>query len=319
MTQARIAYWAPDFEYMGRAVVAIGVFDGVHIGHQELLKDAVTNARTRGVPAVAVTFDRDPDQVVSPITAAAQLLTLEDKLEAIGKTGIDTVLVVPFTREISKLTPEEFLDDVLLRALKPAAVHVGYDFRFGNRAAGTVETLERYGVAHGFQVLAHELVKLNGEAVTSTRVRSRVAAGRIAEATELLGKHPCVAGTVHEGRGEGAGLGFPTANIVPDEFSAMPPDGVYAGKVRLPGGSEWAAAISVGRPPMYPDASDTLEAHLIGFTGSLYGRKIRVEFWERLRDQTTFASAEELAAAIADDVDYAGRITGVAATGYRLD
>ena len=157
---------------MGSAVVAIGVFDGVHLGHQALLADTVADAAGRGVDAVAVTFDRDPDQVVAPDTAAAQLLTLPDKLEFIAQTGVDAILVIPFTHDLAEKTPVEFLDSVLLTAVKPVAVHVGGDFRFGHRAEGDVVTMQRIGVEHGLDVRPHKLVTVGGEPVTSSRIRA---------------------------------------------------------------------------------------------------------------------------------------------------
>ncbi|HEY5540237.1 MAG TPA: riboflavin biosynthesis protein RibF [Coriobacteriia bacterium] len=305
-----IINWQPGTEPLGSAVVAIGVFDGVHVGHQALLRHTVADAAARGAHSVAVTFDRDPDQVVSPETAAPQLLTLADKLAAMSRCGVDAILVVPFTSQLAELTPESFLDSVLLAALAPVAVHVGSDFRFGKMATGDVSTLQRVGALRGFDVVPHHLITADGEAITSTRIRGLVAAGKIADATRLLGGHPCVAGTVHRGRGEGAGLGYPTANVVPVEFAALPGDGVYAGRATLADASSWAAAISVGTPPMFPEAKDHLEAHLIDFAGDLYDQTITLEFWERLRDLQGYRTLDALKSAIAADVDRSLEIAG---------
>jgi riboflavin kinase/FMN adenylyltransferase len=307
---AAIVTWDREIRSLGEAVVAVGVFDGVHLGHQALLRDTVADARSRGASAVAVTFDRDPDTVVSPSTAAPQLLTLSDKLAAMSRTGVDAILVVPFTSQLAELSPESFLDDVLLCALKPLAVHVGADFRFGHKATGDVSTLQRFGAVHSFDVVPHDLVGIGGEPVTSTRIRRLIASGDIAQAAELLGGHPCVTGTVHRGRGEGADLGFPTANVMPVPFAALPGDGVYAGRAILEDGSIWPCAISVGTPPTFPQAKDYLEAHLIGFERDLYDQHITLEFWERLRDQRGFGSLDELTAAIRADVARAFEIAG---------
>jgi riboflavin kinase/FMN adenylyltransferase len=307
---SRIITWEPGTEPLGRAVAAIGVFDGVHLGHQGLLRDTVADAKARNVRSVAVTFDRDPDQVVSPSTAAPQLLTLAEKLRAIAMTGVDTILVIPFTPQVAQLPPESFLDDIFLAALTPVAVHVGNDFRFGKMATGDVTTLQRYGAMHSFEVVPHGLLASAGEAVTSTRIRRLVGEGQIEAATELLGKHPSVSGFVHRGRGEGAAIGFPTANVVPEHYAAMPPDGVYAGRAHLANGASWAAAISVGRPPMFPEATDRLEAHIISFQGDLYGQPVTLTFWQRIRDQRSFGSVEELSSAIADDVADSLEIAG---------
>ncbi|MDR3687141.1 MAG: riboflavin biosynthesis protein RibF [Coriobacteriia bacterium] len=307
---ASITTWQPGTAPLGSAVVAIGVFDGVHLGHQALLRDTVADAKMHGVQSVAVTFDRDPDQIVSPDTAAPQLLTLSDKLAAISRTGIEAILVVPFTSALAEQAPESFLDSVLLAALTPVAVHVGSDFRFGTMATGDVSTLQRVGAARGFDVVPHDLVTDEGQAITSTRIRALVADGKIAEASRLLGGHPCVTGTVHRGRGEGASLGFPTANVVPVEFAALPGSGVYAGRAALADGSGWAAAISVGTPPMFPDAKDYLEAHLVDYEGDLYDQPLTLEFWDRIRDQQAYPDLDALKAAIAADVDGALEIAG---------
>jgi riboflavin kinase/FMN adenylyltransferase len=312
---ARIVSWESDMTPMGSAVVAIGVFDGVHLGHQALLADTVGDAAVRGVEAVAVTFDRDPDQVVSPETAAPQLLTLSDKLEFIAQTGVHAILVIPFTHELAEMCPEEFLDAVLLRAVKPLAVHVGGDFRFGCRATGDVATLQRIGVEHGLAVVPHDLVLVGGAPVTSSRTRALVAEGDVVSAAELLGRATAVVGTVHRGRGQGASLGFPTANVVPVDFAALPADGVYAGRAILPDGGLWAAAISVGTPPTFPEARDYLEAHLIGFEGDLYDAQLTLLFFARLRSQESYASLDELKSAIADDVNASLEIAGFAVDG----
>ncbi|NTU70389.1 MAG: riboflavin biosynthesis protein RibF [Coriobacteriia bacterium] len=307
---ARIVTWSQDTANLGPAAVAVGVFDGVHVGHQALLADTVADARERSIAAVAVTFDRDPDQVVSPSTAAPQLLTLADKLDCIAETGVDVILVVPFTPLLAELAPESFVDGVLLSAMEPVSVHVGRDFRFGARAGGTVDTLSRLGASRGFQVRPHDLIESGGEPVTSTRIRGLVAAGDVAAAGELLCVPPRVSGTVHRGRGEGVKLGFPTANVAPVAFAALPADGVYAGRALLENGLDWAAAISVGTPPTFPEARDHLEAHLVDFEGDLYDQQITLEFVERLRDQQAYASLADLTAAIAADVEATLEIAG---------
>jgi len=307
---ARIIEWHEGMHALGDAVVAIGVFDGVHVGHQTLLQATVAEARLQGVSSVAVTFDRDPDQVVAPETAAPQLLSLADKLRFIEQTGIDIVLVIPFTLQVAGLSPELFLENVLAVAMRPVALHVGRDFRFGAGASGDLQVLERFGMARGFAVTGHELVEVGGAPITSTRIRRLVADGDIAAASALLGRSPRITGTVRRGRGEGAKLGFPTANLLPEPFAALPADGVYAGRVVFPDGSAWAAAVSVGTPPTFPGARDYVEAHVIDFEGDLYDQVLTIEFLERLRPQRTFGSLPELTAAIASDVERALDIAG---------
>jgi riboflavin kinase/FMN adenylyltransferase len=299
---------------LGPSVVAIGVFDGVHLGHRALLEDTVAHARRVHARAVALTFDRDPDQVVTPQTAAPQLLTLDDKIDEITSVGIDTVLVVPFTPEVAAYDPETFLDAVLQRSCEVVAVHVGEDFRFGHDAAGDLDTLYVWGVEHNIDVVPHALVESQGGPVTSTRIRGLISVGDVETAAELLGGLPRITGTVVRGRGEGAQIGFPTANVRPVAFAALPADGVYAGRVVRSSGERWPAAISVGTPPTFPAARDYVEAHLIGFDGDLYGEPVRLEFGAKLRDQMRFDSVDRLSEAIRADVAAAVERVGAEVT-----
>jgi len=305
-----VVRWDKAMAGLGPCVAALGVFDGVHVGHQALVRDAVALARSRGSSSVVVTFDRDPDQVVSPASAAPQLLDLDDKLSFLSGLGADTVLVMPFTRELAATPPLVFLDEVLLDSMAPEAVVVGYDFRFGHRAEGDVDLLVRYGADHGFAVVAHELVRDGGEPVTSTRIRALIAAGEVAEASRLLGRPHRLPGVVVRGRGEGAQLDAPTANLQVAPFAALPADAVYAGRVAIDG-ITYPAGISVGRSPSFPDATADLEAHVIGFRGDLYGRTLTLEFVERLRDQRRFERAEDLKAQIRRDLADAVRLSGL--------
>lgn len=299
-----------ESEFVGRAVCAIGVFDGVHLGHQQLVAHAVELAQERGVDAYVITFDRDPDQVVTPDSAAPQLLTVSDKTRLLCEQGVDAVLVVPFTHDIAALTPVEFLSDVLLSAVDPVAIVVGSDFRFGRRASGTVETLREFCTPRHIDVVPHELVTSGGYPVTSTRIRGLVAAGDLDAAAALLGRAHRVSGTVVRGRGEGTAIGVPTANIAPVPFAALPGAGVYAARA-VTRGEHWPAAVSVGRPPTFPEATDVLEAHLIGFAGDLYDAPVTLEFVTKLRDQRKFDLLEELLAAMRADIVRATTIAAV--------
>lgn len=288
--------------HLGPAVVALGVFDGVHLGHQALLADTVALANARDVGSCVLTFDRDPDQVVTPERVAPQLMTLEDKVAFLAESGPDAVLVVPFTSELAALSPERFLDDVVMAAVTPIACVVGRDFRFGSRARGDLATLTEFGVRHDFEAVGHDLVTVDGLPVTSTRIRNAVAAGDVEGAARLLGRAHRVTGEVVHGRGAGVALGAPTANIRTPAFAAVPGDGVYAARAHLRG-TPYAAAVSLGLPPTFPEARDTCEAHLIGYSGApFYGERILLEFVARLRDQRRFHSADALADAIASDI-----------------
>jgi riboflavin kinase / FMN adenylyltransferase len=295
--------WNKDLESLGAAVVAIGVFDGVHIGHQALMRDTASDARERGLAAVAVTFDRDPDQVVTPDAPAPQLLTLADKCAFLSGAGANQVLVIPFDASLAALSPEGFLADVLLPVLAPLSVHVGTDFRFGRYAEGTVGTLTTAGHVHGFEVRAHELITAGGAPITSTRIRALVSSGNVQDAARLLGRDHRVSGLVVRGRGIGRKeLGVPTANLLPSEHAALPHDGVYSGWA-LVEGTRYPAAISVGTPPTFSGAHDRLEAHILGLVRDLYGHTLTLGFTNRLRDQVRFESKSELSDAMKRDID----------------
>lgn len=299
MTQ--VLWHRSDDERIGETTVALGVFDGVHVGHQTLIRDAVETAANEGVSCCVVTFDRDPDQVVTPDNAAPQLTTLEDKLALIGELGPDVILVVPFDARLAAMSPESFIDDVLMRMLTPRVVLVGEDFRFGARAAGDVATLRACGTRDGFEVIAHELVTREGAPVTSTRIRGLVASGDVAAAARLLDRPHRLHGTVTPGRSRGRRLGAPTANLEFDARMALPGPGVYAARA-LHGRTAYRAAVSVGLPPTYPDAISQFEAHLLDFDGDLYGAAIRVDFIERLGEHERYSDEGELAGAIGEFV-----------------
>lgn len=303
----RILTWTPGMESLDRAAVTVGVFDGVHAGHQQLIRDTTSLAHDLGVSAAVVTFDRDPDTVVSPRTAALQLTSLADKIALLEALEADVVLVIPFTAEVAALSPEAFLDDILLAAVPLAAVEVGCDFRFGSRARGDVNALRAFGQAHGFPVIAHELLHIDGAPVTSTRIRALIARGDMRATSVLLGRPYDVQGTVVRGRGEGAAMGVPTANISVDRAFAMPAHGVYAGFATVDG-ARYAAGISLGVPPTFPQATDTVEAHLLGYEGDLRQTRIRVAFVERLRSQRRFADRDALVAAIREDLTACERL-----------
>ena len=295
-----------------RAVIAIGAFDGVHRGHRALLDLCVADARSRGVKAVAVTFDPDPDTVVSP-HPAPKLLTRDDRLAALAASGVDRVLVVPFTPGLAALGHEEFLLSVLAPWVSIAAIHVGSDFRLGARGASTVEVVRAWGEGQDIEVFGHDLVMdtehSSHEVISASRIRAHVAEGELERASHMLGRRYMVRGTVVHGRGEGSQMGFPTANISRGELIQMPVDGVYAGwalvtpndGVRL----AYPTAVNVGLPPMFADdpASATLEATLLGFEGDLYGHEVGILFDRMLRRPVHFASRDGLIQAVRSNID----------------
>jgi riboflavin kinase/FMN adenylyltransferase len=303
--------WGVDAPSLGRCLVAIGAFDGVHLGHQQLIRDLTTRARTRGTRAVVLTFDRDPELVVMPEQAAPQLMQLPDKLEALASLGADALLVVPFDHHVAGLSPNRFVDELLLRSCDPLELAVGDGFRFGAHAAGGVAELAKLGAARGFKLHVQPLVTRGGRVVSSTRIRSLLSEGAVADAAALLTRPHRVRGTVVHGRGAGLSvLGIPTANLRTDPYAALPAEGVYAGVVRV-GERTFPTAISVGLAPTFAEAQELVEAHVIGYDGPpLYDAELAVDFYERLRSQRRFTSTEELSTAMFDDIATAEQIAG---------
>ncbi len=287
----------------GPVVVAIGAFDGFHVGHRALIERTVADARAQGMAAWAVTFDPDPDEVVAP-APAPRLLSVDDRLGVLAASGVDGVLVIPFTPELAALDHASFFEQVLFAVLDVRAIHVGSDFRLGARGASTVSVMQEWCAARGVAVYGHDLVFDGGSPVSATRIRARLAACDVAGTTRELGRRYLVRGHVEGGRGEGTGMGFPTANIAVDPARQMPGAGVYGG-LALVDGTVWPAAINVGLPPTYRDlpGSAALEANLIGFSGDLYGRPIALAFDSFLRPSRTFASTDELIATVLGNID----------------
>ena len=279
-------------------VVAMGVFDGLHLGHRTLLEEARREARAHDTRFVVVTFDPDPSDVLSSAASARHLLHGDDRVGGLLALGADAVLVLRFTPDMASLAPEAFVHDVLVREARPISVHVGENFRFGHEAAGTPETLEELGRAYGFSVRAHELVEGAGGPVSATRIRALLEDGDLDVANELLRRCHYVRGQVEHGRGEGTSFGFPTANVRCPSSVCMPAEGVYGCYVTN-GDRRWPAAVNVGAPPTFADGKGPargtfLEANLVGFDGNLYGESVAVSFVAWLRGSKVFDSIDEL-------------------------
>lgn len=281
---------------------AFGVFDGVHRGHRFLLDCAKNTAERSGGKSVALTFDIDPDEVFHP-ERLKKLMTNEDRLAMLASTGVDAVCVLPFTREFAASSPEEFLVKTF-DGTPPAYLHVGFDFKFGARARGTVEDLDAWGMASGTKVQAHGLKNEEGAPITATRIRLLLAEGDIEEANRLLGRPYFMTGIVQPGRGEGADLGFRTANlVVPDQLRPLG-DGVYAAWAEVDG-QRYKAAVNVGVPATFADRSTaTCEVHLLDFNGDLYGKPVKVEFLHWLRPMKKFDSLEELITTVKSNITW---------------
>jgi riboflavin kinase/FMN adenylyltransferase len=287
------------------AAVTIGTFDGVHLGHRALIARTIAEAASRGWSSVVVTWDRHPLMTLRPEAAPRLLSAPERKLELLEATGIDAVAVLPFTVELSHLSPEDFVDRVLVKGLNAKAVFVGEGWRFGHQRAGDMDLLKKLGAENGFVADPVDLASEDGDAVSSSRIREAVAAGHMNVARRLLGRVFDIDGVVVAGDKRGAGLGFPTANIECDPHLAYPARGVYAGRVRV-ADSWFLAAINVGVNPTFggdPEVTPVrVEAFVLDFEGDLYGQTLRVEFYQRLRDEMRFASVADLVAQMHRDV-----------------
>ncbi|RBQ12374.1 bifunctional riboflavin kinase/FAD synthetase [Micromonospora sp. LHW51205] len=287
----------------GRSVVTIGVFDGVHRGHQATIGHTVARARELGVKSVVVTFDPHPAEVVRPGSHPAVLTEPARKAELIEALGVDVLCVVPFTVEFSRLPPETFVHDVLVEHLHAALVVVGDNFRFGHRAAGDVPLLERLGRTFGFAVEGAPLVAEAGTVFSSTYIRSCVDAGDVGAAAAALGRPHRVEGVVVRGDQRGRELGYPTANLLTHRYAAVPADGVYAARLVRRDGEPLAAAVSIGTNPTFSGRERRVEAYALDFTGDLYGERLALDFVAHLREQRTYDAIEPLVAQIAEDVE----------------
>ncbi|MFF0101348.1 bifunctional riboflavin kinase/FAD synthetase [Micromonospora sp. NPDC005257] len=287
----------------GRSVVTIGVFDGVHRGHQATIGHTVARARELGVKSVVVTFDPHPAEVVRPGSHPAVLTEPARKAELIEALGVDVLCVVPFTVEFSRLPSEAFVHDVLVEHLHAALVVVGDNFRFGHRAAGDVPLLERLGSTFGFAVEGAPLVAEGGTVFSSTYIRSCVDAGDVGAAAAALGRPHRVEGVVVRGDQRGRELGYPTANLLTHRYAAVPADGVYAARLVRRDGEPLAAAVSIGTNPTFSGQERRVEAYALDFTGDLYGERLALDFVAHLREQRRYDAIEPLVAQMAEDVE----------------
>lgn len=286
------------------SVVTIGVFDGVHVGHQALIRHNLQIAQRFDLESVVVTFEPNPLEVLRPDDAPTRLCELSRRVELIAGLGVELVEVVEFDADLASQTAQEFAQAVLLDRLDARHVVIGHGFRFGNRARGTAETLREAGLTVDEYSLLGDV-----EPVSSTRIRAAVAAGDVVEAAAMLGRPHEIAGVVVTGEQRGRELGFPTANLEHHRRAAVPADGVYAGAAVLDG-VRHPAAISVGTNPTFDGAERTVEAYLLDVDSDLYGRRMRLEFVERLRDTLAFDGVDALVAQMHEDVAVTRRIMG---------
>lgn len=280
------------------SVVGIGTFDGVHAGHQALIREAVRLGRERHQPSIVLTFDRNPLAVLAPERCPAPLASLEQNLAALSTLGVAVAIVLPFTPETARTSEEEFFRNAIVEALRGEVVVVGHDFRFGHDRAGSADWLRERIATVVIPPILH-----GGERISSTRIRTLVAAGRLEEAAELLGRPFAIPGVVIAGEQLGRRLGYPTLNLARSAPLVMPPDGVYAGSAETPFGT-FAAAVSIGLRPTVGGRHRTIEAYLIDYPGDdLYGRSVELALLHRLRDEMSFPTLDDLRAQMARDVE----------------
>lgn len=276
---------------LGPTAVTVGFFDGVHVGHLALLEATVAAAAAAGRTSVAVTFDRHPREILTPGREPRLLTTTLRKADLIASTGIDQLVVLAFTEELSRMTAADFVADVLLEGLEARHAVVGRNFTFGHRALGTVDTLLELG--DGMTVEALDLVEVDGRPVSSSSIRSALSEGDLTWPERALGRRFVVDGEVVSGHGRGRDLGFPTANLKTSPRLLLPGQGIYAGRAELE--DEWhIAAIDVGTNPTFGVDPLHVESFLLDFEGDIWGKPMAVEFWARLRDEERYDSTEAL-------------------------
>ncbi|CAB5151258.1 FMN adenylyltransferase (EC / Riboflavin kinase (EC [Olavius algarvensis associated proteobacterium Delta 3] len=295
------------------AVITIGNFDGVHIGHQALFHEVIERAEAIGGTAIAMTFEPHPIRVLKQNGHPPLITLYEQKIELMESAGLDVVIGVPFTLDFAALTAREFIEDLLIRRIGARVVVVGRDYTFGKNREGTVDLLESMGRDLDFDVVVADWIpapRANTERISSTRIRELVMDGSMTEAQKMLGRHYQIRGEVERGRDRGGKLlGFPTANInLQDEL--CPKTGVYAATVEFDG-TRFKGVANIGYSPTFEDHQFTVEVHILDFDNDIYGKKIRVNFIKRLREEIKFSSVEELSRQIHKDVDHAREILSV--------
>lgn len=288
------------------SVLTLGNFDGLHAGHCRIIKKVVERAKALGCSSVVYTFEPHPLKVVSPHKSPPLILDLEDKTRLIEELGVDFLVLARFTREFAARHPREFVEDALVKRLSVKEVWVGHDFSFGRGRTGTVEHLKDLGAEFGFSVHVADAHRKLKDVVSSSRIRGLLKAGNVGDAASLLGREYAVKGRVVKGASIGKEIGFPTANLdVTSEI--IPGDGVYAAYASF-AGKRFPAVVNIGTAPTFGAKERCVEAHILDFKGSIYGRKITVSFVRRLRGEATFPTKEALVRQITKDAARARRM-----------
>ena len=317
------ADWAARYRASGRgSVIAIGTFDGIHLGHQRLLEFTIAKAKEKGAVAAALTFEPPPLKVLRPDVAPPRISTNQQRMDWFGAVGMEATVVLPFTKELAALEPGDFVSQILVRRLDVRAVVVGENFRFGHKHAGDVRLLRQLGMKYGFEVVVHEPVTLKGEVVSSTRIRKLVVEGDVRHAARLLGRAFALTGEVVSGTGRGRKFTFPTLNLKAEQ-ELLPARGVYITRTVLDEEmSSHRSVTNVGIRPTFNGSGLSVETHLLDYSGNFSPKRIEVRFWRKLRDEKKFSGAEELKEQIAKDLAaanaYFARLRKVRARGMRM-
>src|SRR6202166_1695726 len=298
-----IEEWVARFGNARRTAVSVGTFDGLHVGHQKILQSVRERARACGHRAAVITFDPHPMCVLWPDRAPLMIQTLSQRLAGFAQMGLDAALVLRFDRALSLVSPEEFIDWILVEGMRAGAILVGANFRFGHRGAGDVRLLGVFGERDGFDVEIVSPVEVGGQIVSSTAIRGAVASGDVAAAIPLLGRAFSLTGEIRAGAGRGRTILFPTLNMAPEQ-ELLPKLGVYATE-SVVGGKLYSSVTNVGTRPTFNGAGVTVESHLFGFSEDVAGGAMEVRFHSRIRDERKFPGAHELRAQIARDIEAA--------------
>lgn len=289
-----------DEAFLAGASVAFGVFDGVHEGHRFIIGEAANTAREEGQRSAVITFDIDPDEIFAA-DRLKKLMTNEERIAKLAELPVDAVVVLPFSCDFASQSPDDFLQACFGGGV-PSHIHIGSDFHFGKKAAGSVADLEQWGAVRGMAVHGHELLAEGGRPVTATRIRGLLSQGEVAPAADLLGRPYALSGVVRPGRGEGRDFGFATANLEVPPLLLAVGEGVYACYV-IVNGARYKAAVNVGIPATFADtAKENIEVHILDFDEDIYGQDIVVEFIEWLRPMRAFESTDELIATVMGNI-----------------
>lgn len=287
--------------------LSIGNFDGVHRGHQAIVRRLVELAQARGVKAVVLTFEPHPAALLAPEKAPPRLTTSLRKSALLGELGVDVVIEYPTDRTLLELSPEQFFENVIRKELRATGMVEGPNFFFGKDRRGDIRLLDKLCLEAGMSFESLSITESQGELISSSAIRQQLRLGHVAQAARMLGRDYEVSGTVATGARRGRDLNFATANLTGIE-TMLPADGVYAA-IGTVGNSHWGAAVNIGPNPTFGDANRKVEAHLLGFAGDLYGRQLQLRFIERIRDTAAFSSAADLQQQIQSDVQQCRELT----------